>query len=75
MNKNIAIIFGLIFSFAASPVHAIGMKEETGRGQYDGSIANRSIQSGGDIGGKKKEGTISKPKWPSGSGKTYKKSK
>lgn len=45
----------------------VGMQTQFGRGRYVESITNRTIQSGGSIGGNKKAGiVVSGPSWPQG---------
>jgi hypothetical protein len=45
----------------------VGMQTQFGRGRYVDAISNRTIQSGGSVGGNKKAGiVVSGPSWPQG---------
>jgi len=45
----------------------VGMQTQFGAGRYVGVIVNRTIQSGGSVGGDKKAGIVtSGPSWPQG---------
>ena len=45
----------------------VGMQTQFGRGRYVDAISNRTIQSGGSVGGNKKAGiVVSGPSWPTG---------
>lgn len=45
----------------------VGMQTQFGKGRYVDAISNRTIQSGGSVGGNKKAGiVVSGPSWPTG---------
>lgn len=45
----------------------VGMITQFGKGRYTDVITNRTIQSGGSVGGNKKAGiVVSGPSWPQG---------